>query len=40
MIRYLSMIEVLDLHRQMIEMSGGAIGIKDLGESLLIASSC
>lgn len=31
MIRYLSLIEVLNLHRQIIEQSGGAIGIRDLG---------
>ncbi|MER3434518.1 MAG: type II toxin-antitoxin system death-on-curing family toxin [Leptolyngbya sp. ERB_1_1] len=31
MIRYLSLIEVLDLHRRIIETSGGAIGIRDLG---------
>lgn len=31
MIRYLSLIEILDLHRQIIETSGGAIGIRDLG---------
>jgi len=31
MIRYLSLVEVLDLHRQVIEQSGGALGIRDLG---------
>ncbi|BAY36725.1 putative death on curing protein [Nostoc sp. NIES-2111] len=31
MIRYLSLIEVLNLHRQIIEQSGGAIGVRDLG---------
>lgn len=31
MIRYLSLIEILALHRQIIETSGGAIGIRDLG---------
>ncbi|MBD2501490.1 type II toxin-antitoxin system death-on-curing family toxin [Anabaena azotica] len=31
MIRYLSLIEVLNLHYQIIEQSGGAIGIRDLG---------
>ncbi len=31
MIRYLSLIEILDLHRRIIEISGGAIGIRDLG---------
>ena len=31
MIRYLSLIEILDLHRQIIEQSGGASGIRDLG---------
>jgi death-on-curing protein len=31
MMRYLSLVEVLELHRQIIEQSGGAIGIRDLG---------
>lgn len=31
MIRYLSLLEVLDLHRQIINQSGGALGIRDLG---------
>lgn len=31
MIRYLSLVEVLDLHRQVIEQSGGALRIRDLG---------
>lgn len=31
MIRYLSLVEVLDLHQQVIERSGGALGIRDLG---------
>ncbi|OCQ96110.1 death-on-curing protein [Nostoc sp. MBR 210] len=29
--RYLSLVEVLNLHRQIIEQSGGAIGVRDLG---------
>lgn len=31
MIRYLVFIEVVELHRQIIEQSGGALGIRDLG---------
>lgn len=31
MIRYLVLIEVIELHRQIIEHSGGALGIRDLG---------
>ncbi|WP_392479848.1 type II toxin-antitoxin system death-on-curing family toxin [Nostoc sp. C110] len=31
MIRYLTAVEVLNLHRQVIEQSGGALGIGDLG---------
>lgn len=31
MIRYLVLIEVIELHRQIIEQSGGALGIRDLG---------
>lgn len=31
MMRYLSLAEVLDLHHQLIEQSGGSIGIRDLG---------
>ena len=31
MIRYLVPIEVIELHRQIIEQSGGALGIRDLG---------
>jgi death on curing protein len=31
MIRYLTVVEVLNLHRQVIEQSGGALGIRDLG---------
>ncbi len=31
MIRYLTLIEVLDLHRQIINLSGGILGIRDLG---------
>nr|WP_322718598.1 Fic family protein [Nostoc sp. ChiQUE02]MDZ8231580.1 hypothetical protein [Nostoc sp. ChiQUE02] len=31
MIRYLTTVEVLNLHRQVIEQSGGALGIRDLG---------
>lgn len=31
MIRYLNLVEVLDLHRQIIEQSKGAMGIRDLG---------
>lgn len=29
--RYLTLVEVLDLHRQIIEQSAGALGICDLG---------
>ncbi len=31
MIRYLTLVEMIDLHRQIIEQSKGAIGIRDLG---------
>jgi death on curing protein len=31
MIRYLAVVEVLNLHRQIIEQSGGTLGIRDLG---------
>jgi death-on-curing protein len=31
--RYLTLIEVLELHRRVIEQSGGALGIRDLGLS-------
>jgi death-on-curing protein len=31
MIRFLTLIEVLELHRRVIEQSGGAFGIRDLG---------
>ncbi|MDA0265597.1 MAG: type II toxin-antitoxin system death-on-curing family toxin [Cyanobacteria bacterium] len=31
MIRFLTLIEVLELHRQIIEQSGGAFGIRDIG---------
>ena len=31
MIRYLTLVEVLSLHRQVINQSGGALGIRDLG---------
>jgi death-on-curing protein len=31
MIRYLALVEVLNLHRQIIEQSGGALGVRDLG---------
>ena len=31
MIRYLTLIEVLELHRRIIEQSGGALGIRDFG---------
>lgn len=31
MIRYLTLIEVVELHRQIIEQSGGALGIRDRG---------
>jgi death on curing protein len=31
MIRYLPLIEILDLHHRIIETSGGAIAIRDLG---------
>ena|SRR4028118_1408040 len=30
MIRYLTLVEVLNLHRQVIEQSGGALGVRDL----------
>ena len=29
--RYLTLVEVLDLHRQIIEQSGGSMGVRDLG---------
>jgi death-on-curing protein len=31
MMRYLTLLEVLELHRQIIEQSGGASGVRDLG---------
>lgn len=31
MIRYLTLIEVLELHRKILERSGGALGIRDIG---------
>ena len=31
MILYLTLVEVLSLHRQIIEQSGGALGVRDLG---------
>lgn len=31
MIRYLTLIEVLELHRKILEQSGGASGIRDIG---------
>ncbi|BAZ29390.1 hypothetical protein NIES4074_18350 [Cylindrospermum sp. NIES-4074] len=31
MIRYLTLSEVIDLHRQIIEQSGGISGVRDLG---------
>jgi death on curing protein len=31
MIRYLTLVEVLNLHHQIIEQSGGALGVRDLG---------
>jgi death on curing protein len=31
MIRYLALIEVLELHRRILEQSGGALGIRDIG---------
>jgi death-on-curing protein len=31
MIRYLTLIEVLELHRKILEQSGGALGIRDMG---------
>jgi death on curing protein len=31
MMRYLTLLEVLELHRQIIEQSGGALDIRDLG---------
>ncbi len=36
MIRYLTLIEILELHRRILEQSGGALGIRDLG---LLASA-
>ncbi len=31
MIRYLTLSEVTDLHRQVVEQSGGSLGLRDLG---------
>jgi death-on-curing protein len=31
MMRYLSLLEVLHLHRQIVEQSGGKLGVRDLG---------
>lgn len=31
MIRYLTLIEILELHRRILEQSGGALGIRDIG---------
>lgn len=31
MIRYLTLIEILELHRRILEQSGGALGIQDMG---------
>jgi death on curing protein len=31
MMRFLTMLEVLELHRQIMAQSGGALGIRDLG---------
>lgn len=31
MMRYLTLVEVLDLHRRIIEQSAGVLGIRDLG---------
>jgi death-on-curing protein len=31
MIRYLTLTEVLSLHRQVVEQSGGALGLRDMG---------
>jgi death-on-curing protein len=31
MIRYVTLVEVLNLHRQIIQHSGGALGVRDLG---------
>jgi hypothetical protein len=31
MIRYLTLIEVLEIHRRILEQSGGAFGIRDMG---------
>ncbi|MDF5712949.1 MAG: Fic family protein [Rhizonema sp. NSF051] len=31
MIRYLTLVEVVEVHRQIISQSGGALGIRDLG---------
>jgi death on curing protein len=31
MIRYLTLIEILELHRRILEQSGGALGIRDMG---------
>jgi hypothetical protein len=32
MIRYLTLVEALNLYRQIIEQSGGALGVRDLGD--------
>lgn len=31
MIRYLTLVEVLELHRRMIQQSGGVLGLRDIG---------
>jgi death-on-curing protein len=31
MIRYLALIEILELHRRILEQSGEALGIRDMG---------
>jgi death on curing protein len=36
MIRYVSLMEVIDLHNQVLEQSGGAVGIRDLGGSAIL----
>ncbi len=33
--QFLTLIEVLELHRQVIEQSGGAFGIRDVDHSLI-----
>ncbi len=37
MIRYLTLTEVLKLHRRVVEESGGALGLRDVGLSKMSA---